>query len=151
VGIIKIMKPVLCVSLLFAVCALADDAADRIAIEKVITSLNEPRDGHGAKPLSILFTSDADRAELGRLSGLVQQLEDLRRPWLELATPWISTRAIRFVTPDVALVDAKNAPYGSVMPSLPVLFVMKKVGRDWRIASFREMNGNCMPLPVYAK
>jgi len=51
---------VLCVSLLFAVCALADDTADRVAIGKVIASLDDTGSGPDAKPLSTaLFTSDA--------------------------------------------------------------------------------------------
>jgi len=133
------MKPILCLSLLFSACLWADEAADRVAIEKVIGALNEPRRGPRAKPLSALFTSDADPAELRRLfdmEGRMRQISD--GPWSEVTTPRMVSESIRFVTPEVALVDAAIAQYGSLSGSRePVLLVMKKQGTEWRIASVR--------------
>ncbi|SPE33156.1 exported hypothetical protein [Candidatus Sulfopaludibacter sp. SbA3] len=138
------MKAFLCFPFLFAICGLAQDAADRVTIERLIGSLNEP----DAKPV---FTSDADRGEAAHLANLVKQLGDMRRPWSETAAPRIFSKAVRFITPDVALVDALVAPYGMVLPTTPALFVMKKVGPDWRIASFRELTGNCMLPGPFAR
>ena len=133
------MKPILCLSLLFSACMWADEAADRVAIEKVIGALNEPHRGPHAKSLSALFTSDADPAELRRLSdmeGRMRQVSD--GPWSEATAPRIVSESIRFVTPDVALVDAAIAQYGSLLASRePVLLLMKKQGTEWRIASVR--------------
>jgi len=136
------MKPVLCVSLLFAVCALADDAADRIAIEREITSLNATGSGPDAKSLTTLFTSDADPAEIERLADMQRQvLEISNRPWSEVP-PTRIVKSIRFVTADVALVDGSMAQFDSVLVgSRRVLFVMKKQGTEWRIFAFREING----------
>ena len=114
-------------------------AADRVAIEKVIGALNEPHRVPHAKPLSILFTSDADPAELRRLSdmeGRMRQISD--GPWSEVTAPRIVSKSIRFLTPDVALVDAVIAQYGSLSGSRePLLLLMKKQGMEWRIASLR--------------
>jgi hypothetical protein len=126
------MKPILCLSLLFSACMWADEAADRVAIEKVIGALNEPHRGPQ-------LTSDADPAELRRLSdmeGRMRQVSD--GPWSEATAPRIVSESIRFVTPDVALVDAAIAQYGSLLASRePVLLLMKKQGTEWRIASVR--------------
>jgi hypothetical protein len=50
-------------------------------------------------------------------------------------------QSIRFIAPEVALVDAANTQYGAVIPArrIPVLLVMKKEGAEWRIASLRVM------------
>jgi hypothetical protein len=123
--------------LLFASLALADSDADRTAIESIITTLND----HAA-PASTLFTTDgADSAELGRLADLDRMLSHSEEPLSEVTAPRIMVRSIRFITPDVALVDGINAQYGSVIlrKSVPVLLVMKKEGSNWRIASFRTI------------
>jgi hypothetical protein len=86
-----------------------------------------------------LFTSDADPAELRRLSdmeGRMRQISD--GPWSEVTAPRIVSKSIRFLTPDVALVDAVIAQYGSLSGSRePLLLLMKKQGMEWRIASLR--------------
>ena len=59
-------------------------------------------------------------------------------PWSEVTAPRIVSESIRFVTPDVALVDAVIAQYGSLLVSRePVLLLMKKQATEWRIASVR--------------
>jgi hypothetical protein len=142
------VKPILRLLPLFLASLWADEATDRVAIEKVIAALNEPRSGAGAKPLSTLFTSDADTSELDRLSNINRRLLDVsNKPWSEMTAPRIVSKSIRFVTPEVALVDSANAQYGSVVlvESIPVLLVMKKQGTDWRIASLRVLV-NCMGI-----
>jgi hypothetical protein len=137
------MKLLVCLAmLLFASLALADSAladsdADRTAIQSVIATLND----HTA-PTSTLFATDgADSAELGRLADLDRMLSRSAEPLSEVTAPKITVRSIRFITPDVALVDGINAQYGSVIvtKSVPVLLVMKKEGSNWRIASFRTI------------
>jgi hypothetical protein len=130
------MKAVLCLTILLAICARADEVSDRGAIRDLMADLNHP-DQH---PLADLFTADADRAEQARLAYLVRRLEERKRPWSETATPAIIARSVRFVTAEVALVDATYAPYGAVFPGSPMLFVLKKVATVWRIASVRELS-----------
>jgi hypothetical protein len=133
------MKPILCFSLLFSACLCADEAADRVVIEKVIGAFNAPRSDPHARCLFSLFTSDADPAELERLSDMQRRMREISSsPWSEVTPPRIVAKRIRFVTPDVALVDAAIAQIGSLSGSHePVLFVMKKQGTEWWIASLR--------------
>jgi hypothetical protein len=135
------MRALFCIPLLFAAHAWADQAADRAAIERVIGALNSAQSRPGEKPDSSLFTADADN-QLDRLADLNRRLfQASKEPWSEATTPRMAIQSIRFVTPDVALVDAANTQYGSVIPArrIPLLLVMKKEGADWRIASLRVL------------
>jgi hypothetical protein len=132
--------------LLFGAGAWADEASDRAAIRDLIRSLNEPRDAPDVKPVASLFTSDANPREVARLSRLVQQLSDARLPWREQATPALTFRSMRFITPDVALVDAEYRQAGPFIPGGPLLFVMKREAANWRIASFRVLGIGGGPL-----
>jgi hypothetical protein len=88
-----------------------------------------------------LFAADAD-SEFDRLALLDRQLLGLsNEPWSEVTAPGVTIRSIRFVTPDVALIDAANTQYGSVIlqTRIPVLLVMRREGIDWRIVSLRVL------------
>jgi hypothetical protein len=100
------------------VAALADEPADRTAIAKVIASLND------GKPRPEL---QCDLLPSGPMS--------------ETTPPRIVTRAIEFITPDVALVDAENTQYGSVVPvrRVPIVFVVRREGSEWKIAATRAL------------
>jgi len=81
-------------------------------------------------------------SDLGRLTALnTQWLQLSSEPWSEMTSPRLTIRSIRFVTPDVALVNAASVQYGSNIPvrRIPVLFVLKKEGKDWRIAALRVL------------
>ena len=141
-GVEQVMKPILCLSFLFSACLWADEAADRLAIEKVLAACNEARSDPDAKPLSTLFTSDADPAELDRLSDMERRMQRMRQisdgPWSEVTAPRIVSESIRFVTPDVALVAGAIVQYGSLSGRRePVTFVIKKQRTEWRIVSLR--------------
>jgi hypothetical protein len=139
------MKTIICISLVFAALGWADEAADRTAIERVIGALN---DQTGADQKRSLFTVDAAK-DFDRLTHLDRgMLPASDRPWSEVTTPHIVVQSIRLITPDVALVDAANTQYGStvVVRRAPVLFIMKKETKDWRIAAVRVM-ADLMSLP----
>ncbi len=155
------VKTSLCLPLLFASYTLADESADRAAIGRVIAGLNElPR-------RAALFTEDSDAlTELGRLPKVAPVEYRVRRPggadrptvtishepWGEAAidfpgmptsvesvNPRIVSNAIRVLTPDVALADGAwtyKARDGTTQ-TIPLLFVMKKEGDDWKIAALR--------------
>jgi len=131
--------PVLtCIALLAPVARGADTAGDREAIESVVHSVFTARTP-GDKPIASLFTADA-KADLDRLArldrGLLQSSSEL---WSETTKPIVVIQSIRFVTPDVALVDAADTQYGSsiLLTRIPFLVLMKKEGTVWLIASFR--------------
>jgi hypothetical protein len=127
----------LCATLVFAEGP-ADQAADRTAIEKVIGSLST------AKPVSILFTPDAE-SDLGRLTAMNRTMTDAaNQPWSELTPPLLVIDSVRFITPDVALVNAANTQIGTVPRRVPILFVMRKVGADWKIAALRLLSASAL-------
>lgn len=132
------MKLVLCfANLLFAGWALAQ-SADRAAIESLIAALND----HTATAASLCTTDAAsDSAELARLESLDRMLSVSEEPLSEVSAPKIAIRSVRFITPEVAVVDAANKQYGSVIlsKSVPLLLIMKKEAGNWRIAAFRGL------------
>ena len=138
------MKPIVLLPLLFFLCRAADESAGRPAIEKVIATLNEER-----TIASALFTADADPAEIHELDRLKHRmLETARKPWSEVMAPKILSRRIRFVTPEVAIVDGVIFQYGStLLRSTPLIFVMRRQPGGWRIASVRVLPGS--PAPVF--
>jgi hypothetical protein len=108
----------------------ADEVADRAGIELTIRALNLNPTRPG------LFTSDFDSAELERFrKGAPGEIIISKEPmgeaiWLPAGMHLpLTIRKIRFVTDDVAVVDAAG--------KAPVLIVMRKVGTDWKIASLR--------------
>jgi hypothetical protein len=128
-----------CVSVLAAAVVCADEREDRANIECVIGRLNDDSTS-SAQKRELLFTAGAEN-DLGRLSKLDCRL--LRKSevlWPEVTSPHIVIRSIRFITPRVALVDAANTQYGSVVlvRRVPLLLVMKKE-KEWRIASLRVL------------
>jgi hypothetical protein len=144
------VKALWLVPMLFASYALADEAADRIAISRVITTLND-----STQP-SALFTQRG-----------YYEFEGLRRahprafqifgpassdatvtishePWGEatINLPGSESRpSIAFITPDVALADGlcTYEDDQGTKQTTPLLFVMKKEGGDWKIASIRVL------------
>jgi len=138
----------------------ADEAADRTAVEATISALNSPQ----VKPE--VFTADfPNAAELQRVreqrvaivpaegtrietsaGTLVISKEPMGEATLYPAPnfsgtfsvpPRFKTRSITFVSPDTAVVVAEYQ--GFSVPVVPALFVLRKVGEDWRIASFRAL------------
>ena len=140
-------KLVLPLSFLFVTCVWADEAGDRVAIEKAITALNGFVSDPRARPRSGLFTSDADGVDFDRLVSIHRSLlDDSKEPWSEVRPPRIISKAIRFLSPDVAVVDGADAQPGSFIRSIPLLFVMKKQGTDWRITTLRLLVGGSEPF-----
>ena len=146
----KSMKSILFASVLFAGGVFAaDEVADRAAIDKTILAFS-------AAPLTPeLYTSDFDREELRRfgkaasadsgtipitVGGKPGELVISKEPmgeatWFPAGMHWtLIVRKIRFLTPEVAMVDVTGKDRG--------LIVMKKVGTEWKIASLRVMADN---------
>jgi hypothetical protein len=137
------VKPILCLFLALCAGLWADEASDRMAIGQVIATLNEPADTQRVQPFSGLFTADADSSDRDRLANLIGLLQRYpNQPWSEVTTPRFGTPSIRFITPDVALVDVPISQYGSIIGAhrRPVYLVMRKEGTAWRIAAVRTSN-----------
>jgi hypothetical protein len=116
----------------FAHTAFADEAADRAAIDALIAALN-----NHTQPSSNLFTGDS--ADIQReLANLAAASRPSGGPLSEVSEPHITVRSVRFITSDVALVDATSDQFGSTLPvrRIPVLLILKK-DANWRIAAVR--------------
>ena len=145
------MKATILASVLFAgVILAADEAADRAAIEKTIQVFSTGPLAPG------LYTSDFEREELSRFAKAVSTTDPGAIPvtvggkpgevvissapmgeatWFPAGMHWtLNVRKIRFLTPEVAMVDVTGKDRG--------LIVMKKVGTEWKIASLRVMADN---------
>jgi hypothetical protein len=148
------VRAILCLALFLAATLWADEARDRAAIEKVIAAINDP------VQRAALFTRDATSdVDFDRLI-------DLHRPdrftpyrpigvnetWTELTAPHVVSGAIRFITADVATVDAASTIAGAVTlaPRVPLLFVMKRESAKWKISVVRVLrNPPVPPLRIF--
>jgi hypothetical protein len=154
------LAAILCVPLLFASHAWAEEAADRAAIGRAITALNEPSnepsqqaaiftaDGDAASELALLRRTNPPFRILGPSEGSVSlpTVTISKEPWGEARLnfpaiePRTANRSITFITPDVALAEGAFAYLDGATPqSTPLLFVMKREGNVWKIASLRVL------------
>ena len=156
------MKALLCLPLLLAAGAGADEASDRVAIGRAIAAVNN------VPAPDALFTADSDAADalqrICRDNPPVYRFPSWERghaapgtvsisqePWGEatiglplppgeITNPRIEGRSIRFLTQDVALVDGACVYRTAAGTRItPLLFVMKKDADDWKIASLRVL------------
>jgi len=104
-----------------SVCALADRDSDRQAVRKAIAAFN-----HESERSAVLGRG-ADVPDLARCF----------RP--ESSQLYFEVRSIRFVTDDVALVDAATAQFGTMILNRRgrAFFILKREGADWKIDSLR--------------
>jgi len=114
------MKLFCCLALAAAALAWADEVSDRAAIQNAIKQFNDPQ-----TRASVL----APGASIPDLSG---------EPWDETSAIYFTCKAVRFVTPSVALVDATASQYGSLFSrNQPAVFILKRIGGEWKIDSLR--------------
>lgn len=114
-------------ALWFVWCGWADEASDRAAIRQTLRNLTVEHERDAQ------FTSDADgKAAVEAVVGSSQHEVLGCDYWPCWPFPaGVNVERIRFVTPDVALVDARL--------SGRLLFVMKKDEGKWKIASVRVL------------
>ncbi|HEY1493188.1 MAG TPA: hypothetical protein VGF49_01535 [Candidatus Solibacter sp.] len=105
--------------LLCAALAHADERTD--AVRKAIAAFNDLRDR------SAVLTADADLSPLERFGGQ------------EVSQVYFEVRSIKFLTGDIAFVDATASQFGSTIMkrALPAYFVLRRVGGEWRVAVMR--------------
>ena len=115
------MKATCCILLALAARAWAAGPADNEAIRKAIATFNDPHER------ATVLARDADLSPLDRFAGQ------------EMSQVYFEAKAIRFVTADVAFVDAAASQYGSTIMkrSMRAVFVMKREGGAWRISVMR--------------
>jgi hypothetical protein len=137
------MRVIICLAALFAIMLKADEVTDRAAIDAVIEAVNNPLQR------TRLFTQDLDSSvNFDRLIDMHLALSPnvpvpvgTPEPWRLLTEPHIVSGAIRFITADVAMVDAASTVRGAVTfaETVPLLFILKKEQAGWRINAVRRI------------
>ena len=133
----------LCGALSLTIGMRADETQDRRAIGTVIAALNDPVER------AALFTKDADSAvDFDRLADLHKRnlfpggvVIGMDEPWTGMTVPRVVGGAIRFITPDVAIVDGASTVDRAITLArrVPLLFVLKRERAGWRISAVRVL------------
>ena len=108
-----------------------------------IVALNKALAAGDKQALSALFTADSD-FRIGRrfvANGPEPIAAALlnRSALSEVSPPRITKESVRLLSPDVALADAEQVRYGSMIikQSTPVILLLKKTAEGWQILSLR--------------
>lgn len=115
------MKAICWILLMLAARAWADEPAGSQAIRKAIAAFNDPHQR------ATVLARGADLSPLDRFAGQ------------ELSPVYFEATTIRFVTPDVAFVDAAGSQYGTLIMKrkIPAVFVLKREDGAWRVSVMR--------------
>jgi uncharacterized protein (TIGR02246 family) len=117
------------------------NASDEDAVRDIVRRYTQARELSDPKAIEALFTADADqyttsgdwRRGIPRLvSGMLET--SARNPGARA----IAIAAVRFVTPDVAIVDGEYKT-GADGRQLWTTLIVKREPRGWRIAAIRNM------------
>jgi uncharacterized protein (TIGR02246 family) len=116
-------------------------AADEAAVRDIVQRYTRARELNDPKAIETLFTADADQytsaGEWRRgLPALVKGMLETsaRNPGIRA----ITVQAVRFVTPDVAIVDGEYRT-GADAQRLWTTLIVKREAKGWRIAGIRNM------------
>lgn len=144
--IIRAMRTLLClVCLAVAAPATAQspaaNTADEAAVRDIVRRYTAARELNEPKAIEALFTADADQytssGEWRRgMSALIKGMQETsaRNPGVRA----INVAAVRFITPDVAIVDGEYKT-GTDGRLLWTTLTVKRDGKNWRIAAIRNM------------
>ena len=117
------------------------NAADDAAVRDVVRRYTQERELNDPKAIEALFTPDADQytssGEWRRgMSALIKGMQETsaRNPGIRA----ITVAAVRFITPDLAIVDGEYKTGTDARPLWNTLTV-KRDARGWRIAAIRTM------------
>ncbi len=120
-------------------------SADETAVRDVVRKYVNARELRDASAIEALFTSDADQQTTsgewrrGRAQVVPGTLESSRR---NTGTRAISVEFVRFLTPDVAVVDGPyeiGAADGAGPRRMRTTIVLTRASGQWRIAAIRNM------------
>jgi uncharacterized protein (TIGR02246 family) len=116
-------------------------AADEAAVRDIVRRYTQARELNEPKAIEALFTADADQytsaGEWRRgTQALIKGMQDTsaRNPGVRA----ITIAAVRFITPDVAIVDGEYKTGTDARPLWTTLTVTRD-GRGWRIAAIRNI------------
>jgi uncharacterized protein (TIGR02246 family) len=109
----------------------------------LIATLKQALHDSDTKKVASLFTLDGDLWIGSEITAKgPEEIEGaLEKPaiWSETTAPQIQNESVRFLSDDVALVDANQVQYGSLIirKSVPVTMLLKYANGRWQIATMR--------------
>ena len=122
-----------------------DGGSDKSAIESLITEFNSATALNDFDRLFALFAKNGDYGVGGSApvaaGTAIRQVPPKKLPWDERMPLAMRIQKIQFIRPDVALVDAiqsDSSPMTGDSRKWSCTFVFVRVGREWKIASYRE-------------
>jgi uncharacterized protein (TIGR02246 family) len=122
-----------------------DVGSDKGAIESLISEFNSATAVNDFDRLLALFTKDGDYGVGGSTpvaaGTAIRQVPPKRLPWDERMPLAMKVQKIHFIRPDVVLADAiqsDSSPMTGDSRKWSCTFVFVRVGRDWKIASYRK-------------
>jgi|SRR5689334_9915178 len=126
----------------------ADEAADRAAVDKLISALQASK--AQATERAAMLSSDIDRAEFEReFAALNNGMIEATGVWKEVTQLALVVSGIRFVTPDVALVDGANVQAGSIMlRRVPFVLIARREQGGWKISALRSLPPSPAPFII---
>lgn len=120
-----------------------DTAAETDRIRSVIGAINKARSSGNAKAFGQVFAQDGDLRVGGEVvatgPGAIAAAVGESAIWSEMTAPRIENVSVRLVSPGIALVDAHQTRYGSMIlkQSVPVTLLLKREGAEWLVLSLR--------------
>ena len=120
-------------------------ASDEAAVREVVRKYVNARELRDAAAIEALFTRDADQLTTsgewrrGRDQVVPGTLESSRR---NPGSRAIEVESVRFVAPDVAIVDGPyliTGPTGAQVRQMRTTIVLKREAGAWRISAIRNM------------
>ena len=108
-------------SALWLTNACAQTPADQTAVQNLVTAFNKAFNAHDVKSFAALFAEDADFTNwLGMPAHGRAKIEEFHVPVLTVvyknAVHKVTDSSIRFIRPDVAVVDVRSEATGAVTP-----------------------------------
>ena len=139
----------------------ASPAGDEAAVKQVVANFEKAFDSHDVHAVSQLFVEDADFTNIqGATTHSRKELEEHLGPLFSTRLKTVNTatavRTVRFLTPDVAVVDSDftftgfKGPDGADLPARKGFYdwiVTRQNGR-WLIAVFHESYLPDAPAPA---
>src|SRR5215203_540117 len=137
------------IGLLFVVSVVASRGSESVhqrnAITAVIAEFNAAVRVNYSDRLLRLFTGDADyRVGMSPPVPAVTGIRDTpakRLPFDERTRLMMKIQRLRFIRSDIAIADALQSDHSPMLGTSrywSCIFVLVQVGRDWKIASYRE-------------
>jgi hypothetical protein len=112
-------------------------------IRSLITEINEARSRSDTRAFSRLFTVDGDLRLGNKIVAIgpsaIEHALRRRAVWSETTPPIIGNESLRLVLSDLAIIDADQTQYGSLIlkQRTQVTLLLKRDGASWRIFSLQ--------------